>query len=207
MPRTKGTPKTRGATSRGENTELLEEKGGNGSIKFFNKDSAYYGIEDEQNESSREYAELKGENAEDSENPKACKPIGRYHPHKTITNLMRWNGTVLPGIITRPTFIASLTLYVLGNCCHRGVFGDDCKDNMPEITVAELSLSGSLLTFFLAFYATNCYGRFQTQYTNLKQIEGVMRTIAIMMRHYFQMRNIDKAPMLLCPCHNLPCRC
>jgi len=124
---------------------------------------------------------LQGENS--GEGP-ATSTKYNYNPHNTMTNLVHWRGTVLPGLMTRPLVWASLSTFFSASICRQG-FNDTCGKYMPLMVMGELNIMGALLTFFLAFYTTSCYNRFLNQYTHLKQIEGTMRSIAIQVRMFY----------------------
>jgi len=58
---------------------------------------------------------------------------------------------------------------------------------MPELNPGDLyGTVLPLLTFYLAFFTGQCYGRYKEQYTHLKSIEGSMRNIGIIVCSGFQ---------------------
>jgi len=95
-----------------------------------------------------------------------------------MTNLFRYKGTVLVGLWKRPIVILSVLMYVGTSICKHG-YDEQCGQHLPIISLSDLSTAGTLVTFFLSFYATSCYGRFLDQYTHLKDIEGIARAIAV----------------------------
>jgi predicted membrane chloride channel (bestrophin family) len=113
-----------------------------------------------------------------------------YDPDQTIGNLLHWRGTVLPGLSTRPLIWLSLVIFLTGSICNRG-FPEECGDYLPMLEGKELGTMGGLLTFFLAFYTSGCYNRFMTEYTHLKNIEGYMRSIGIMVRMYYHLPALE----------------
>lgn len=125
---------------------------------------------------------LKGENSTKGTPALASKMT--YDANLTLQNLRRWEGTVLPGLIRRPLIWLSFVIYFSAAICNRG-FEEQCGQHLPKILLKEISTMGGLLTFFLAFYAMSCYSRFMSQYTHLKDIEGMMRSIAIQVRMFY----------------------
>ena len=63
---------------------------------------------------------------------------------------------------------------------------------VPDFDVKEIGLLSSVTVFFLAFYANSCYDRFMKTYTQLKQVEGQMRTICVIIRFRFHPQNPEK---------------
>lgn len=105
-----------------------------------------------------------------------------YDSSATLGNLLRYRGTVLPGVLYSPIFIVCLFIYVSVSVC---VHIDTCSPHLPAYTTKDIGEGTALLTFFLAFFSTNCYNRFLTQYTFLKSIEGHMRSIGLQVRNRF----------------------
>jgi len=99
---------------------------------------------------------------------------------------------VLPGLVRRPIVWVAIILYTFGSVCNRA-YRNECGIYLPIILPAEIAMTGKLLMFFLAFYSSQCYSRFTKQYTNLKNIEGQIRSIAIQMRHWYQMPGQEHA--------------
>jgi len=102
-----------------------------------------------------------------------------YSPHDVISNMFKIRGTVIPCIAKRATFPICIVIYLCTSICKHS-FEDECGKHLPRLTVGDLA--GTLLpllTFFLAFFTSECYGRFKQQYSNLRKIEGDMRTIGI----------------------------
>merc|ERR1711935_647176 len=99
---------------------------------------------------------------------------------------MKYKGTVVPGLVTRPTFWISFCLYWSVNVCSQN-FHDQCGQYLPVMTTAQINFpSGGMLVFFLAFYCKDCYARFFLLYVNVKNIEGCIRSILVLMRYYYQ---------------------
>ena len=62
----------------------------------------------------------------------------QYDPQKTIVNLFSYQGTVLPGLVTRPVVILSVLIYVGASVCKSG-FEDQCGQHMPTLTITDLT--------------------------------------------------------------------
>jgi len=114
-----------------------------------------------------------------------------YEPQDVWFNLFRWKGTTLPHLLSRHTFWSSWLIYFLTSLCKYDQLDSiglpGCGSCLPELKVGDLA--GTLLpllTFFLAFYTAECYGRFKQLYTNLKRIEGFMRTIGLCVKNTFE---------------------
>ena len=153
-----------------ESNELMAETGESygGAEDFLNHD--------DHGQYSVPLADLKGANAGEGESFGGSKV--EYNPRHTMTNLFRYKGTVLVGLWKRPIVILSVLMYVGTSICKHG-YDEQCGQHLPIISLSDLSTAGTLVTFFLSFYATSCYGRFLDQYTHLKDIEGIARAIAV----------------------------
>ena len=73
----------------------------------------------------------------------------------------------------------------------KDLYYDECGTHIPVVPVPEIGLLGSITVFFLAFYSSSCYSRFQQQYNSLKHIEGQMRAICVIMRFKFHAPNAN----------------
>lgn len=128
--------------------------------------------------------QLQGELSQAQEGYTASKFA--YEAHGTLQNLFRFRGTVLPGLIARPTFWASLLIYSTTCVCHRGYPKTCGAKYLSPVNIGDLKICGVLVTFFLAFYSNQCFKRYQSQYTNLKRIEGHMRSVGIQVKAFFK---------------------
>merc|ERR1712023_23385 len=108
-----------------------------------------------------------------------------YDPHATFETLLKWKGTIMPNILARPALWLSFAVFVATTIC-RHEYPGSCGKYLPELVVGDIA--GTLLplmTFYLAFFTSECYSRYKEQYTNLKMIEGSMRNIGIMATNSF----------------------
>jgi len=122
----------------------------------------------------------------------ACRPCGVYEPDAFFTNLRKYHGTVLPGMVSRPSFWICIFVFAFSSTCF-SVFDDQCGKHMATIALSDIALPQALLIFFLVFYSNQCYGRFRGEYKALKKIEGNIRSLASIARNSFKVCNKDKS--------------
>lgn len=117
------------------------------------------------------------------------------------TDRFSWHGTSFEKVLHSP-------LYWMLVGCHWLLFWlrelDPTKDPLSDdpilkvgrikyymdanwvLTLGDIGALSSLATFFIVFYAGNCFGRYSTMYNSVVAIQGKMHNISLYVRVYFQ---------------------
>ena len=98
-----------------------------------------------------------------------------------VSVLMKWRGTIMPMVLTRPVIYILVSIHYLFLYMHL---------ERPDITMPELDwkicqVPTSLLTFFLVFYSGNCFQRYYGLYGKCTGMAGAMMNWVGLCRIFF----------------------
>ena len=103
--------------------------------------------------------------------------------------LKRWRGTILPDLLQAPSLFCNLVIYFVLRILIRATSFKAA--DWPQLTIGQLALLSSFMSFFLVFYASQTYARFSDQYASSMACEGAILDTAIIARS-------SKMPYLEC---------
>jgi len=118
----------------------------------------------------------------------------------TFKTLLKLRGTMVPMVLGNVAFYLFCTLHAgllvlarlpqanqTGVDCSLGANNEGCEPmfDLPEMAYSVISTITGLLTFFIVFYGSQCYGRFNTFYGHCVGISGnVMNFVALVRNHF-----------------------
>ena len=80
-----------------------------------------------------------------------------------------WHGTILPDILKSPALFFNILLYFGFRALMRFVWTD--KNDWPSIQPSQIGIIGGFMSFFLVFFASQTYSRFNAQYNSCMACE------------------------------------
>ena len=101
--------------------------------------------------------------------------------------LLRWRHTVLPMVAKDPIFWLLQAWHLYWLRCERHLL--EAGESLPKLDWKAATMASALLTFFVVFYAGNCYNRFYQLYANCCGISASMAEWAFLIKVHF-----DPAP-------------
>ena len=90
-----------------------------------------------------------------------------YDPSHEGLLTIRWKHTVLPRVLSQPTLYLLLGVHIVTLRTHRSMLANGEK-GLPVLNWKVAVMAHSLLSFFLVFYASQCYNRFYDLYTSCR---------------------------------------
>ena len=98
-----------------------------------------------------------------------------------ISVLMRWRGTVLAMVLTRPVIWILVGIHYL--FLHLQLERENIQ--MPKLPWPIVAVPTGLLTFFLVFYSGNCFRRYYTLYGRCMAMNGAVMSWVGLCRVFF----------------------
>ena len=100
--------------------------------------------------------------------------------HGRLIVLFSWTGTILNWATASVQLWSALIVFVLTRVYMREVAWD--PGNLPRMSMEQVSIISGFLFFFLIFYVSHCYARFDQQYSASMSIEGRIFDLVTMAR-------------------------
>ena len=98
-----------------------------------------------------------------------------------ISVLMRWRGTIMAMVLTRPVIWILVGVHYF--FLHIHLERDDIE--MPKLPWAIVGVPTALLTFFLVFYSGNCFARYYALYGKCMAMNGAVMSWVGLCRIFF----------------------
>lgn len=98
-----------------------------------------------------------------------------------ISVLMRWRGTIMAMVLTRPVIWILVGIHYL--FLHLHLERDDIE--LPTLPWSIVSVPTALLTFFLVFYSGNCFARYYALYGKCMAMNGAVMSWVGLCRIFF----------------------
>jgi hypothetical protein len=122
----------------------------------------------------------------------------QYDASSSWNNMFSYSGTAIESVFSNPLWWALTGLHWMlwflkeFHTCQEGTAPLTCIpakqvfDRYP-LSLSDIGMMTSLVTFFLVFYNGNCFSRYQAMYEAAIAIQGKMHNVSMYLRAYYTM--------------------